>query len=43
MLDASGNCKLIDFGLSKESFGPNAVTCSMLGTVAYLPPEIALE
>jgi serine/threonine protein kinase len=43
LLDADGNCKLIDFGLSKERFAENDITESMLGTVAYLPPEIANE
>jgi protein-serine/threonine kinase len=40
LLDAAGNAKLTDFGLSKEGVEDNFSAKSMCGTPEYLAPEI---
>jgi len=42
LVDAQGYVKLCDFGLVK--FLPlGARTCTVLGTLAYLPPEMVIR
>jgi serine/threonine protein kinase len=40
VLDEDGNCRLTDFGLSKEGVDENNYTQTFCGSVAYLAPEI---
>jgi len=40
LLDAKGYIRITDFGLSKQSMGPNEKTYSFCGTPEYLAPEI---
>lgn len=40
VLDASGHCKLTDFGLSKEGIYDNISAKSFCGSLAYLAPEM---
>jgi len=43
VIDEEGFCKLIDFGLSRFGITKSTVMESVLGTVAYLPPEMVSE
>jgi len=43
MLDAEGHVKLIDFGLSKELEGDDALTNTFCGTVEYMAPEVVVK
>lgn len=40
MLDATGELKLIDFGLSKKQAANNKMLKTMLGTPYYMAPEV---
>jgi serine/threonine protein kinase len=40
VLDEDGNCKLTDFGLSKEGVNENQYAKSFCGSIAYLAPEM---
>ena len=40
VLDEEGNCKLTDFGLSKEGVNENSYAQSFCGSIAYLAPEM---
>ena len=42
VLDADGNCKLVDFGAAKEG-GADTFLMSMQGTPAYMAPEVAQQ
>lgn len=40
LLDDSGHLRLTDFGLSKESIGPDSLAHTFCGTPEYLAPEV---
>ena len=43
MLDASGYCKLVDFGFSKKLSTPALKTWTFCGTPEYMAPEVILS